>query len=231
MICSRAPNCGGYGYKELNKIDKMPNPQKCEGDNGGKGRGCNGWVPLCCYEMARTGDFKKCIGYWERLWCTPSQCNQAQANGASNSQCGGNCQCAHAFKTYCGNVPPIPLKVRLEGKLPYGAPYHPEQPSPTIIPSISNYISPFPTRLSISPIPSPTSPPPQLTHYFFPSPTKKITNSAEPSQLPSININSLKITLHKTTNFINQPIVKIIKIDRTIENAINRFFIKLINSL
>src|SRR5689334_2157515 len=27
--CSRAPNCGGYDYDELNTKDKMPNPQSC----------------------------------------------------------------------------------------------------------------------------------------------------------------------------------------------------------
>lgn len=116
-VCSRAPNCGGYGYDELNTQDKMPNPQTCmgDGDSQRQEKGCAGYVPLCCYEMARTGDYTKCIGYWERLWCTKSQCDVAASNGASGSQCGGNCgDCGHAFRTYCGeNKTEIPLITRL----------------------------------------------------------------------------------------------------------------------
>ena len=239
MICSRAPHCNGYGYKELNTADKMPNPQKCMGDNGGKGRGCNGWVPLCCYEVARTGDYKKCIGYWERLWCTPSQCNEAKSHGASNSQCGKNgCLCAHAFKTYCGNVPPIPLSVRLEGKLPYGAPY-------TQMRSLPKHSLPLPTRSPIPTLkppqkltaPSPHTPPSPLPRQsfrststptptiFYPPPTRKIIKLP---QLPPIDLNPIKISWHKTTNTIKKPIVKTIQIDRTFEKTINRLFSQLI---
>ncbi len=116
-VCSRAPGCGGYDYDSLNKSDKMPNAQDCMGD-GASGRaqkGCAGYVPLCCYEVARTGDFTKCIGYWERLWCTKSQCDTAKTKGASDSQCGGSCQCGHAFDSYCGAKQPVPLSQRLQG--------------------------------------------------------------------------------------------------------------------
>ena len=117
QICSQAPGCGGYDYDSLNNSSKMPNAQQCMGD-GASGRaqkGCAGYVPLCCYEVARTGDFTKCIGYWERLWCTKSQCNTAKSRGASDSQCGGSCQCGHAFDTYCGAKDPVPLSQRLQG--------------------------------------------------------------------------------------------------------------------
>ncbi len=200
-VCSRSPGCGGYTYAELNTSDKMPDPQLCEGENGGVGRGCNGWVPLCCYEMVRTGDFTKCIGYWERLWCAPSQCQEAERNGASDSQCGGSCQCSHAFKTYCGDVPPIPLDVRLRGELEYGQPYNPttptlppptstptQKPTPTTIPttqSTSNppFSSPTPTSINniptSYPINTPTSPPTQYT----PKPTSPSQNP--PSYFPT----------------------------------------------
>src|SRR3989344_5756899 len=73
QICSRAPYCGGYGYDELNTDSKTPNQQSCMGDGPGgrEDKGCAGYVPACCYEVARTGQFTKCIGYWERLWCAP----------------------------------------------------------------------------------------------------------------------------------------------------------------
>jgi len=255
MVCSRAPNCGGYDYKQLNTTEKMPNPQKCMGDNGGKDRGCNGWVPLCCYEVARTGDFTKCIGYWERLWCAPSQCDEAKQNGASDSQCGGDCQCAHAFKTYCGNVPPIPLKVRLDGTLPYGAPYSQKKsPSPTpttIIPTLMvatptpyrprrprpSPTSPIPTKLTprrpiptLTPIPANRRFPSPVPSPLFP-PTKTAPGRIKIRfKLPSINLAPLKIAFHKTMNTINKPIVKTIQIDRMIENKINRFLLKLITS-
>ncbi len=114
-ICSRAPYCGGYGYDELNVSSKTPPHQSCVGDQAPNGHtGCAGYVPLCCYEVARTGDFTKCIGYWERLWCAKSQCDTARTKGASDSQCGGNCQCGHAHKSYCGeNAQPVALSVRL----------------------------------------------------------------------------------------------------------------------
>lgn len=115
QICSRAPNACGNGYDELNTEAKMPNPGQCmgEGSEGRAQKGCAGYVPLCCYEMARTGDYTKCIGYWERLWCTQSQCLQAASRGASDSQCGGSCQCAHANIAYCGDINPVPIEKRL----------------------------------------------------------------------------------------------------------------------
>ncbi len=135
-ICSRAPGCGGYDYDSLNNSSKMPNAQQCMGD-GASGRaqkGCAGYVPLCCYEVARTGDFTKCIGYWERLWCTKSQCNTAKSRGASDSQCGGSCQCGHAFDTYCGAKDPVPLSQRLQGGGGGGSNPTPTSVAPTATP-------------------------------------------------------------------------------------------------
>ena len=110
--CSRAPEACGNGYDQVNTQSLMPDPQDCTSNPNA----CGGKPPLCCYEMARTGDFTKCVGYWERLWCPQVLCDQAKANGASDSQCGGSCQCSHAFTSYCGdNVQIIPMSQRIAG--------------------------------------------------------------------------------------------------------------------
>jgi len=121
--CSRAPEACGNSYDDVNTQEKMPNPQSCTSNPNA----CGGKPPLCCYEMARTGDFTKCVGYWERLWCPKVLCDQARSNGASDSQCGGSCQCNHAFSSYCGNdVQIVPLSQRIAG---ITAP--PNSPTPT----------------------------------------------------------------------------------------------------
>lgn len=180
-ICSRAPYCGGYGYDELNTEALMPNPQSCMGD-GPQGRaqkGCTGMVPLCCYEMARTGRYTKCIGYWERIWCTKSQCDDAVANGASHSECGGNdCgDCGHAFKDYCGDKPPIPLSQRL------GLP--PAEPTATQAPGIPP--SPTPTNTAGPP---PTQPPvPTATGVSTP------TKRPKPTLTPKAIVRNIQVTI------------------------------------
>lgn len=121
--CSRAPlsktpDTRGptADYDRLNTKKYMPNAQSCMG-NGTEGRkykSCAGLVPYCCYMMAATGDYTKCIGYWERLWCTEAQCNTAKDRGATDSQCDGECRCGATFKTDCGSsIPPVPLLKRL----------------------------------------------------------------------------------------------------------------------
>jgi len=168
--CSRAPNCGGYGYDELNTADKMPNPQACMGDRAlarGQG-GCAGYVPACCYEVARTGDYTKCIGYWERLWCAPSQCETAKQRGASDSQCGGSCQCGHAYGHYCGDAPVIPVDQRLGKNKP--------TPTVTVAPTAKPGIYPtvIPTSIpTVIPTAMPTvapTPTPAITSYITPVP-------------------------------------------------------------
>jgi hypothetical protein len=170
-VCSRAPNCGGKSYDEVKALP-MPNPQECMAKNEA---GCRGWVPLCCYEVARTGDFTKCVGYWERLWCAPLLCEQARQNGATDAQCGGNCMCAHAYEHYCGNVPPVPLQDRLSGKYEYGALVNQVvTPTPTLIPT--------PTFTPTPPLSTPTSTP-------FPTPTKvKVFSTPTSTPIPLKNI-------------------------------------------
>ncbi|OGK13896.1 hypothetical protein A2861_02960 [Candidatus Roizmanbacteria bacterium RIFCSPHIGHO2_01_FULL_38_15] len=158
--CSRAPGCGGYDYDELNVINKMPNPQSCTTNP----HACGGKPPLCCYEMARTGDFTKCIGYWERLWCPKQLCDEARANGASDGQCGGSCQCNHAFGHYCGdNVKIISIAERLGQTAPTSTP---NTPTPTS------------TQAPQPPTASPTTPRPVNTATTIPSPTRPNTTQA-----------------------------------------------------
>jgi len=219
-ICSRAPNCGGFGYDELNNADKMPNPQKCMGDgaSGREGKGCAGYVPACCYEVARTGDFTKCIGYWERLWCTKSQCDEARSNGATDSQCGGSCQCSHAHATYCGEgALPIPIAQRLGSNVPSNtqAPQAtpttkpqdtiaPRPPTATLKPN-----QPTPTtgsKPTLTPISTnqPTQPRPQETRYIEPSYIPPATNipipTNTPYQFPTIEIKSPKELAREVIN-------------------------------
>lgn len=133
--CSRAPNACGNGYDEVNTAELMPNPQSCTSNPNA----CEGKPPLCCYEMARTGDFTKCVGYWERLWCPQVLCEEAQSNGASDSQCGGSCQCSHAFSSYCGDdVQIVSLEERLGGSAPTITPTTPQGATPTNTPGPSD---------------------------------------------------------------------------------------------
>jgi hypothetical protein len=195
--CSRAPGCGGYSYDDLNKENLMPNPQDCVDKSMVEGNPPNtntpsGYFPLCCYEMERTGDFTKCIGYWERLWCAVSQCDNAVKNGASDSQCGG-CQCAHATKGYGHeNVQPVPLEVRLHltGN-PTNTPTNPPStstPTITVTSSPTTTTTPTPTVTGAlpasSPTPSTTAPTPSstpnITPTLFPYPT------TGPARLPKI---------------------------------------------
>ncbi len=203
-VCSRAPNCGGYGYDELNTQDKMPNPQACmgDGDSGRQEKGCAGYVPLCCYEMARTGDYTKCIGYWERLWCTKSQCDVAVSNGASGSQCGGSCgDCGHAFKSYCGeDKSEIPLSTRLGGSAPPASPTSqaatPTSPPSELTPTSTQTVPTqtlTPTRSQTPSITSTTTPTatqtptPTLTNTLTPtlSPTLTLTPTITPTRTPT----------------------------------------------
>lgn len=118
QICSRAPKCGGKSYDEVAALPE-PDSSTCMGNTDGNRRGCKGWVPLCCYEVARTGDPLMCVGYWERLWCYPGQCEQIdQEKGrVCNNGQPGICMCGHAFKSWCKGAdspePPIPLEIRL----------------------------------------------------------------------------------------------------------------------
>ncbi|GIW63426.1 MAG: hypothetical protein KatS3mg091_228 [Patescibacteria group bacterium] len=190
-ICSRAPNCDGYGYDKTAELP-YPNPQACMGD-GNNRFGCDGWVPLCCYEVARTGDFTKCVGYWERLWCSPYQCDAARDNGASDDQCGGSCMCGHAFKSYCGKRPALPLEDRLSGKYSYGTRIN--LPTPTAVPTptltLAPTQAPIPTESRpyvtvVYSIPTLTPVPTEVFYGLNPTPTQlTIQPTSTPTPTPA----------------------------------------------
>lgn len=245
QVCSRAPGCkpgDAWDYDKLNTSSKMPNPQQCMGDgeSGRGGKGCAGYVPLCCYEVARTGDFTKCIGYWERLWCTPSQCNEAKSNGASDGQCGGSCQCGHAFSSYCGNKQPVPIEKRLGGSVqPTSAPttVPTRIPTPTQIPTRIPTLTP--TRI---PIPSPTpriSDEPRPTLIYVPTEIPTFaSNATTPSPTmvvaPTSSIPLPVVLVQRTEKILQVPLKtyeRVMTIDSQIEQTFEGWFGRLLEKI
>jgi hypothetical protein len=124
-LCSRSPKCGGPPYDNYDWVAQNI-PEADHNDCLDEGRGMligdppnssafYGYVPICCYEMARLHDPELCIGHWERLWCHPDQC--AQIDDATGCG-GGQCLCGHAIETWCAQsgcnlLPPVPLSTRL----------------------------------------------------------------------------------------------------------------------
>lgn len=243
--CSRAPNCGGKGYDELNKAELMPDHNDCLDEGRGMviGNPPNssafyGYVPLCCYEMARTGDPLKCIGYWERLWCHPDQCKAID----NDHGCGGGaCQCAHAMKGWCETrkcnmLPPVPLEVRLGLKKPTptvpppptAPPYIPptRPPAPTAAaPTRPPYIppqqaaSPPPVRppATAAPVRLPTAPPPPpIIVTDYPKASKPLPDLAVKSTLRKAVIGVDPGLRQAETLF-----TLIVRADRNLENFIN----------
>ncbi|MCR4326378.1 MAG: hypothetical protein NUV52_01850, partial [Candidatus Roizmanbacteria bacterium] len=249
QVCSRAPNCDGYGYDELNTSSKMKSAQSCMGDGDGRDeRGCAGYVPLCCYEMARTGQYTKCIGYWERLWCSQDLCTEAKNNGASNDECGGSCQCAHANNSYCGKITSVPIEQRLGIAAPSptaSAPSPTARPTarPTATPTTGitpGVTNPAPTSTTIPtttlPTQSPTqvpvitipfgnqtyNPPPSPYIPPTPLPLMPINNLSE-LNLPSIEANVQVIRSHVDPEKITFTTQKVLdapkKVTKTIQSA------------
>lgn len=173
-VCSRAPKCGGKNYEEVAALPE-PNPQECMGDNDGQRIGCQGYVPLCCYEIVRTGDPTMCVGYWERLWCHPDQCAKIdQEKGrVCNGGHPGTCRCGYAFRSWCQGAdaprPPVSLEMRLGVK----------------------FSTSTPTPSSFSTIKQNNTPANQLTQPFIPTlivftpkPTKPVYSTIYPSPTP-----------------------------------------------
>ena len=117
--CSEAPKCGEYADKSYDWFvtNVSPNPpfvmeifQTCnEADYNYL---CQGYVPLCCYELARTHDKDMCAGM-DTNYCMPVQCAQAPNSVSTKS-------CSVSSKHWCEakkgiditNVAPIPLSQR-----------------------------------------------------------------------------------------------------------------------
>ncbi len=231
--CSRAPDCGGFTLAQVDTIEMMPNKDCLKQVVLGRPQtdACNGYPPACCYEMARLGDFTKCNGYWERLWCSPDLCQAAEQNGASDNQCeGGNgCLCAHAYEFYCkdnGMKKAVPIEVRLGLAVASPPPPTPTNiPQPTEIPTLSptNYLEPPPTTV---PIRRPTAFPTQ--QFIIPTRNETRTTSYEPHPivpfsltLPSIPKEKIIQTASPYLDIFTRIFNTINFYDNKIEYAIN----------
>lgn len=190
--CSRSPKCGGPPYDSYAWVAQnvpMANYNDCLDEGKGMLLGdppdssaFYGYVPLCCYEMARLQDPEMCVGNWERLWCHPQQC--AQINNDTGCD-GGPCLCGNAIRTWCNEsecnlLSPVPLSTRLNlvADPPTNTP-SPNTPTRTSTPSpsltttrSSPTLTPPPsTTPSTTPSLTPTSPPLQtITATRTPSP-------------------------------------------------------------
>jgi len=194
-VCSRAPKCGEYkniSYDAFaSQFSSYASPQDCMGstDETRASNGCGGYVPLCCYEMERLRDPEMCIGYWERMWCHPTQC--AAINNATGCG-GGDCQCAHAWSGWCpmpgSAASPVSLEVRLGQVVPTplsGATNTPVPP--TAVPTSGPTATPIPTSppIPLSGAPTsyvfqPTSIPLSGTPTSTPKPTSSIFQNPTP---------------------------------------------------
>lgn len=249
--CSRAPHCGGFDYDQLNKIEFMPNPNDCLDEGAGMIVGnppassaFYGYVPLCCYEMARTKNPEMCIGYWERLWCHPEQCSEIN----NETGCGGGaCQCAHAMKGWCEMrnctmLPPVPLEVRL-GMQPKPTAIPPSTkppqrtPSPTLIPPSAFPTLPHPTDI---PIPTQVSRPTSTPAPFSISTPAPVNHESEANQeiqpLP-LSPSSVKPILYRVVALINPGLAEagrligsLIEADRELEYQINSRILRIYES-
>lgn len=199
--CSRSPKCGGPPFDDYAWVSHNI-PFADNNDCLAEGRGMLigdppnssaffGYVPLCCYEMARLQDPEMCVGYWERLWCHPDQC--AQIDNATGCG-GGECQCGHAITTWCAQAgcdlqPPVPLSERLHvaAEPPTNTPA-PNTPTLTRAPTATKTPTLTPTATSIptqTPTPSPTlSPTPSHTL----TPTYTLTPSATPTSTQALTL-------------------------------------------
>jgi len=251
-VCSRAPNCGGKSYNEVANLP-APNPQACMGtDADREQKGCAGYVPLCCYQMALKGNFTYCVGYWERLWCSPDLCEKARQNGASESNCGGSCQCGHAFESWCGtgkNSIPIEQRLGIQSaptptlfstSIPTITPNNMPTPTsnkmptptvfltatPTIIPSLipTSYLRTNPTKPASFSLPQNIQ---RLPTIQYPLPS---SFSFSPFKLPKLALPELKIDKEKMEKeadkflgLFSYLFYQIKNLDERIELTVNNF--------
>jgi hypothetical protein len=127
-FCSQAPQCGDYASDKWD--DELPPngnyPQRwldkstalwgqygdlftqvCWGFSYST---CQGYVPLCCYEMVRTGDPHMCNGY-DPKYCLPKQCIEGSAGCGSGTKYYASRRCP---SVNIDNLNPIPLSQRTQ---------------------------------------------------------------------------------------------------------------------
>lgn len=231
MLCSRAPWCGplytkllngesagdpsdsnGYDYDTINTDAYKPNSGACADRGGAQGTYVNqGLYPLCCYEISRTGNAQKCIGYFERKYCHPTQCSQIIRNDADCAAFGyTSAQCAIIKNMNqeigrsdfaCGDAlvgwghdtsqiaTPVPLSARYPGTQAGTATPTIAQASPTPIPTTTASQPPTATQTpTATPSPSATSTPvPTMTptRTLTPTPTITLTPTRTPTAIPT----------------------------------------------
>lgn len=152
--CSRAPECGGKSYDEVERLPYDYNYCLGDGKAGRSARVYTGLVPLCCYEVARTGDSTKCV-WTERYYCHQSQCDKVQ---------GDKRNCGYSLYTWLGmdglpasTVPYIPIEQRFGSTAPQPTATPTNRPSgPT--PTTPAGSTPTPTHQAGNPTPQPTIP-------------------------------------------------------------------------
>lgn len=203
VSCSRAPLCGGKGYDEVANL-AMPNPQACMGDGTAERstKGCAGLVPLCCYEVERTGDPLKCVGYWERLWCHPQQCAaiNPELGRACNNGNPGTCNCGVSISSWCSsdgvqNIPYIPIETRLgfqATNTPIPSPT--STPLPTVtgitLPTVTPTRTPTPTTAPIPTTTCTTANNASITFAFQPDRVRNVVNFNNSGGLTLLAVNN-----------------------------------------
>jgi len=211
--CHRASDECGVSYESTKNVPYDYN--RCLG-NGIAERStkvCAGYVPLCCYEVERTGIPTKCP--WpEDEYCHPQQCAKIKPELRNSCYDGRNhkCYCGNALNHWCiqtdglPSVPYIPLETRF-GMQP---------PAPTDTPSAA----PSPTSVTQpTPTPQPTATP-QPTRPLYPTtaitptsyqiPTSAVVkptirNNIYPTSLPPPTIGPITTSNQSSPSIINLP--------------------------
>lgn len=172
ISCGRG-KCGGVSYEGTASIDHVK-AGKCWVGNSACGPACKGFVPLCCYKMAETGDAKDCP-FPERGFCMKQQCNRQTQN--VDSAC-GNQQGAYCLIPNCvedrGQIPFFSLEDRLAGrKTPSGggSPPTATQVPPTAVPTATK----TPNMPTSTKTPTPTQVP---AGQNTPTPTTRVIGTS-----------------------------------------------------
>src|SRR3989344_5225404 len=143
--CGRAPFCAGKSYDEANSINYEA-VDDCWNHRCDWGM-CIGQVPLCCYEIERTGDPTYC-NWPERGYCHPVQC--AKVDRTKQYECGASigddCNCGDPLIGWCvtndhcvasaGDIPYVPLDARVGSSV---------TSTPTLSPTPTGFVHPCTT--------------------------------------------------------------------------------------
>lgn len=135
--CGRAPNCDDTSYGDTAGIAWNGKNGSCWVGSGSCGPACKGFVPLCCYKMAESGNAEDCA-FPERKYCRQDQCKKQTADGNCGS--GINDYCVKRDKCLADrdDVPILSLEDRIAGrKAPSGGNQTPPTNTPTSIPPTS----------------------------------------------------------------------------------------------